>query len=161
MAALPAARLQVFQPPFACTGVDYFGPIEVKLFRRSVKRWGCLFTCLTTRAVHLEMAYALDADSFICAYENFRVARGTPKFIHCDNGTNFKGGQSELAEALERLNHSIHNGTELHRPVVKLCLLEPELEDKECASETGRRAGDVPECKSEEASHPAAPQRHP
>ena len=54
-----------------------------------------------------------------------------------------------------------HNETELHRPVVKLCLLEPELEDKECASETGRRAGDVPECKSEEASHPAAPQRHP
>jgi hypothetical protein len=38
MAALPAARLQVFQPPFACTGVDYFGPIEVKLFCRSVKR---------------------------------------------------------------------------------------------------------------------------
>ena len=54
-----------------------------------------------------------------------------------------------------------HDETELHRPVVKLCLLEPELEDKECASETGRRAGDVPECKSEEASHPAAPQRHP
>jgi hypothetical protein len=65
-----------------------------------------MFTCLTTRAVHLEMAYALDADSFISAYENFRVARGTPKFIHCDNGTNFTGGQSELAEALERLNHS-------------------------------------------------------
>ena len=50
-----------------------------------------------------------------------------------------------------------HNETELHRPVVKLCLLEPELEDKECSSETGRRAGDV----REEASHPAAPQRHP
>ena len=94
MATMPAARLQVFQPPFACTGVYYFGPIEVKLFRRFVKRLGCLFTCLTTRAVHLEMAYALDADCFICAYENFRVARATPKFIHCDNGTNFKGGQS-------------------------------------------------------------------
>ena len=77
MATMPAARLQVFQPPFACTGVYYFGPIEVKLFRRFVKRLGCLFTCLTTRAVHLEMAYALDADCFICAYENFRVARGT------------------------------------------------------------------------------------
>ena len=54
-----------------------------------------------------------------------------------------------------------HSGTELHHPVVKLFLLEPEAEDEECASETGRRAGDVPECKSEEASHSAAPQRHP
>jgi hypothetical protein len=36
MAALPAARLQVFQPPVACTGVDYFGPIEVKLFRQEM-----------------------------------------------------------------------------------------------------------------------------
>jgi hypothetical protein len=106
MAALPSARLQVFQPPFACTGIDYFGPIEVTLFRRVVKRWGCLFTCLTTRAIHLEMAYALDADAFICAYENFRVARGTPKIIYADNGTNFVGGKNELAEALERLNQS-------------------------------------------------------
>ena len=64
------------------------------------------------------------------------------------------GGSEEVV----RSTRVRHNGTELYRSVVKLCLLEPELEDKECASETGRRTGDVPECKSEEASHLAAPQ---
>ncbi len=106
MTALPSARLQLFQPAFAFTGVDYFDSIEVKILRRTVKRWGCLFTCLTTRAVHLEMAYTLDADSFICAFENFKVACGTPKYVHCDKGTNFRGGQSELGGALDRVNHS-------------------------------------------------------
>jgi hypothetical protein len=40
---------------------------------------------------------------FISAYENFKVARGKLKFIHCDNGTNLKGVQSELAEAVESI----------------------------------------------------------
>ncbi len=106
MAALPASRLKPFQPPFAFTGVDYFGPIEVTLFRRKVKRWGCLFTCMTSRAVHFEMAYGLDADSFIAALQNFIVARGAPKIIHADNGTNFTASQRELGEALQRLDQS-------------------------------------------------------
>ena len=38
MVALPACRLQVGQPAFNRTGVDYFGSIEVTIFRRKVKR---------------------------------------------------------------------------------------------------------------------------
>jgi hypothetical protein len=50
---------------YGCTIVDYFWPIEMTLFRRFVMRWGCLLIWLTTRAVHLEMVYALNADAFI------------------------------------------------------------------------------------------------
>ena len=51
MASLPKERLALCKPPFTNTGVDYFGPMNVKRGRVTEKRWGCLFTCLTTRAV--------------------------------------------------------------------------------------------------------------
>ena len=104
MGALPTCRLQVGRPAFNCTGVDYFGLIEVTIFRRKVKRWGCLFTCLTTRAVHLEMAYTLDTDSFLAAMLRFEQRRGTPAAYYSDRGTNFVGAQNELRECLDRLD---------------------------------------------------------
>ena len=66
MASLPEARIAPSEPPFTHVGVDYFGPLYVKQGRSEVKRYGCLFTCLTMRAVHIEVAHTLEADSFIC-----------------------------------------------------------------------------------------------
>ena len=54
MADLPNSRLGYQQPPFTNTGVDYFGPMLVRHGRKTEKRYGMVFTCLTTRAVHLE-----------------------------------------------------------------------------------------------------------
>ena len=108
MAALPVIRLNVGYPPFTHTGVDYFGPILVTIFRRTIKRWGCIYTCLSTRCVHLEMAYSLDTSSFISALDRFQNRRGVPASYHSDNGTNFVGAQRELATCLENLNqHAI------------------------------------------------------
>ena len=106
MASLPSFRLQHHLPAFTHTGVDYFGPISVTIFRRKVKRWGCIFTCLSSRAVHLEMAYALDTDAFINAMFRFEHRRGTPAAYHSDNGTNFVGADRELAECLKRMDQS-------------------------------------------------------
>ena len=77
MAALPSYRIQPIQRAFTNTGVDYFGPIEVNLFRRKVKRWDCFFTCLSSRAVHIEMTYSLDTDSFFSCLSRFEDRRGT------------------------------------------------------------------------------------
>ena len=66
MAGLPADRLQV-APAFSKVGVDFFGPLKVKHLRKQEKRYGCVFTCLVTRGVHLEVAHSLSTDSFtIC-----------------------------------------------------------------------------------------------
>ena len=45
------------------------------------------------RAVHIEVAHTLEADSFICAYQRFVSRRGKPKEIFSDNGTNFTGAE--------------------------------------------------------------------
>lgn len=110
MANLPVDRITPSKPPFAHTGVDCFGPFEVKRGRTTVKRYGVLFTCLTIRAIHLEVASSLDTGSFINALRRFISRRGQPEEIRSDNGGNFVKGEKELREAVKEWNQSqIHN----------------------------------------------------
>ncbi|XP_064619558.1 uncharacterized protein LOC135482999 [Lineus longissimus] len=104
MAALPACRLTPYKPSFSFTGVDLFGPLEVKWDRGTAKRWGCLFTCLATRAVYLEVVQSLSTDDFILTLRQFISRRGPPEVIRCDNGSNFTGAERELREAIETWN---------------------------------------------------------
>ena len=85
---LPTDRIIPDLPPFTYVGVDYFGPLEVKRGRSIVKRYGVIFTCLTTRAVHLEVAHSLDTDSCINACRRFISRRGQVLEMRSDNGTN-------------------------------------------------------------------------
>ncbi|KAK3735539.1 hypothetical protein QZH41_016119 [Actinostola sp. cb2023] len=104
MADLPKARLGYQLPPFANTGVDYFGPIIVSHGRKREKRYGSLFTCLTTRAVHIEISHSLDTDSYLMAMRRMMARRGRPSHIWSDNGTNFVGAEKELRDGLKRLD---------------------------------------------------------
>ena len=67
MSDLPNSRLAANEPPFYFTGVDYFGPMFVKQGRAIVKLRKCLFTCMTFRAVHIELVSSLSADSLVNA----------------------------------------------------------------------------------------------
>lgn len=91
--------------PFTYTGVDFFNPIEVVVGRRREKRYGALFTCMTCRAIHIEMAYKLTTDSFIMAWRRFVNRRGNPKEMFSDNGTNFRGAHTELNRAVAELDN--------------------------------------------------------
>ncbi|KAL9975999.1 hypothetical protein ACROYT_G013228 [Oculina patagonica] len=71
---------------------------------KTEKRYGVLFTCLTTRAVHLEIAHSLDTNSCLMALRRMKVKRGKPANIWSDNGTNFVGAEKELREAVKRLD---------------------------------------------------------
>ncbi|XP_033120536.1 uncharacterized protein LOC117119763 [Anneissia japonica] len=120
MATLPMERVSTDKPPFSYVGIDYFGPIEVKSRRSLVKRYGCIFTCLASRAVHLEVSATLNTDSFINAYRRFVARRGQPIKVFSDNGTNFQAADKELRLALQSMDKSkvesfFHNkGCEWH-----------------------------------------------
>jgi len=58
MAPLPLERVTPNRQVFYTVGLDFLGPILVRVGKRtSAKRYVCVITCLATRATHLEVAY--------------------------------------------------------------------------------------------------------
>ena len=103
MADLPEERLDA-STAFTNVGVDYFGPFTVTIGRRNKKRWCCLFTCLTVRAVHIEVVPKLDTNSCLNAILRFIARRSKPSTIISDNGKNFVGAEREFAEYVAAWN---------------------------------------------------------
>lgn len=123
MADLRPARLRLHQPVFFLTGIDCFAPMQVKVGRRSEKRWGLLFKCLTTRAVHTEVLSSINADSFLMALRRFISHRGKPAELLSDQGTNFRGGDRELQEAFKAMHPSLQAQLAEHQ--IKFCFNPP------------------------------------
>ena len=96
MTPLPIARLETSLRAFTKTVVNLPGPLVTAhgKGKRRQKRYLCLYTCMTTRAVHLELAFELD--SFMNVFYRMTSRRGLPEEIYSDNGTYFKGADNEL-----------------------------------------------------------------
>ncbi|XP_008486287.2 uncharacterized protein LOC103522986, partial [Diaphorina citri] len=101
MSDLPDPRVQETQA-FVNTGVDYAGPFLVTISRRrgfkSQKAYLCLFVCLATKALHLELASDLSTPTFLNALKRFICRRGNVKHIYSDQGSNFIGASNALNE---------------------------------------------------------------
>lgn len=127
MGQLPPARVTA-DKPFRQSGVDYAGPIAVRTTKgrghRSTKGYICLFICMVTRAIHLEVVSDLTSEAFLAAFKRFIARRGHCADLWSDNGTTFVGADRELKILLgaERSSFSIEiadwlatNGTTWHR----------------------------------------------
>ena len=90
MKDLPSVRLWE-SPAFTYTALDLMGPLMVRhpKSKETEKRWICLFTCLSTRALHLEVVFHCDTTSIIRALERFISRRGTPQVLLSDNQSSF------------------------------------------------------------------------
>jgi hypothetical protein len=98
MAALHRSRLQPWTFVFHKTGMDYFGPF---LLKGGKKAWGLLFTCFTTRAVHIEVCPDQSIPTWLNAVERFIARRGKPETISCDRAGTFVGGSKQMAKIVE------------------------------------------------------------
>ena len=104
MADLPSLRLAPQTPPFYYTALDYFGPFKVKVGRnKTAKHYGVLFTCLNTRAVHLEMAVDCTTMELMQVLRRFFSIRGFPAIILSDNGSQMTGAAKELRDMVSNL----------------------------------------------------------
>ena len=94
--------------PFLVMGVDYCGPLFVKMGTRRnakiIKAYVAVFVCFCTKAVHLEVVQDLTSEAFIVALRRFISRRGKCRRLCSDNATNFVGANRELQELHELFN---------------------------------------------------------
>ncbi|XP_062713379.1 uncharacterized protein LOC134290294 [Aedes albopictus] len=104
MADLPSVRVTPGSV-FLRVGIDLCGPFYIRYPGRKsapIKSFVCIFVCLATKAVHLEIVADLSTQAFLASFKRFVAIRGKPRLVMCDNATNFVGANKEL-EALRQL----------------------------------------------------------
>lgn len=127
MGQLPRPRVNI-TTPFCHTGIDYAGPMNI-LLRRSPGRpqlskgYICLFVCLATKAIHLELVGDMTAATFLAALNRFTSRRGLPSDLYSDNGTYFVRAASDIDAELQQIlkKHTaeaaataVHQSTQWH-----------------------------------------------
>lgn len=114
--------------PFLNVTVDYAEPFHIKVglarSKQLVKAYLCVFICLVTKALHLELVTDLTTKSFLNAFKRFVSRRGKSLHIYSDNGTTFVSANRELSNFL-RFNVKIHFITVLRTKVLIGILFSP------------------------------------
>ena len=112
MADMPSVRVrQAF--PFQHTGCDYAGPLQLKLYKgrnaKTSKGYICVFVCMATSAIHLELSTDLTTETFLASFRRFISRRGKCSNVYSDNGRNFVGASKTLDEMYKILYSQQHN----------------------------------------------------
>jgi len=111
MGQLPHPRVSL-DFPFIKVGLDYAGPFELAVTPgrnpKIIKSYVCVFTCMATKAVHLEYSGGLSTPDFISAFQRFCAIRNSPSDIFCDRGTNFRGASTAMDDLQALLDSPDH-----------------------------------------------------
>jgi hypothetical protein len=109
MGELPSTRVRHARP-FLTTGIDYAGPVSLRLgpprSKTVTKGYIAIFVCFVTKAVHIEVVTSLTTEAFIVALRRFIARSGKQKTITSDNGTNFQGAANQLHKVYKMLHSS-------------------------------------------------------
>ncbi|KAK0139267.1 hypothetical protein N1851_024102 [Merluccius polli] len=103
MANLPEERLLPDKPPFTNTGVDYYGPFDVKRAGVQSKAMACYSPASSSELCTSRLQTASKQTP---ASIRFAVCRrGQFTIMRSDNGTNLVGAERELREAIQYLDN--------------------------------------------------------
>lgn len=101
MGSLPSVRVTPARA-FSRSGVDYAGPISLRTSKgrghHAYKGYICLFVCMATKALHIDVVSDLSSRSFLETFKRFVARRGHCYELYSDNGTNFVGASKELKD---------------------------------------------------------------
>jgi len=109
MGQLPAYRLKP-APAWSYTGLDLFGPFDIKgeaNKRSRSKGYGVIFTCMLSRAVHLDISTSYDTESFLLVLRRFIAIRGSPLKFWSDQGSQLQSANKEMQQAMANLNRKL------------------------------------------------------
>ena len=139
MGELPAARSQADQPAFTDTGMDFAGPFVIRQghTRRPVKieAYICIFICLATKAIHLEVTSAVNTEAFTACLKRFVSRRNCPKTLSCDNGPGFSKARKELELLYDFLSNEHNNN------IIQEYLLKHRVQWKQIPAESPHFGG--------------------
>ncbi|CAK1578880.1 unnamed protein product [Parnassius mnemosyne] len=118
MGDLPRDRVRAIRS-FAEVGKDFAGPFLVKSSNLrnacSHKAYLCVFVCLATKAVHLELVSTLSTEAYVATLGRFVSRRGLPDLIQSDCGTNYKGTDRYLKEVVVLSSNRTYLGTAMSK----------------------------------------------
>ncbi len=90
---------------FSSVGIDFAGPLFINCSSGEAKKtYVALFTCGTSRAVHLELVPDLSTETFLFCFRRFTSRRGIPGIIVTDNAKTFKAFSRELRQIIKSSN---------------------------------------------------------
>ena len=88
-------------PPFTFTVLDFTWPLYITSSKEGqsneiAQTYICLYTCASTRAIHLELLRDLSVKSFLQSFRRFASRRGLPSTLLSHNAKTFKAGCKEV-----------------------------------------------------------------
>ena len=92
--------------PFAFIVMDMFSPFVTKEGKKELKRYGAVFTCLSSRAIRLEAVHSVETVPFIMCMWRFIECCGNMKMLRYDNDSNFIATEKELNKDIVGMDHS-------------------------------------------------------
>ena len=120
MKLFPASRLKPFAHVFTCTASELAGSFNVVFGRSTVRRWLCIFVCMVTTAVRIEVAANLTTSSFMNVFCRFLCSTGfRTKFMRTDNGTNYVGANNLLKREVQITLITIQDSRDLNSKMDK------------------------------------------
>lgn len=117
MGDLPSPRVTPARP-FSSIGIDFTGPFSIKIVNlrsvKHIKAYICVFVCMATKAMHLEVVDDLTTEAFIASLTRFVSRRGRCNHIYSDCGTNFVGARNTLQKLINSTLFSKESQAKLH-----------------------------------------------